>query len=57
VKDLFFDAVTDKITYIANETRISRKCNIIVKPLASFLTVPYKISVFNNGIYLQRLKA
>jgi hypothetical protein len=35
-----FDAVTDKITYIANETRISRKCNIIVKP-ASFLTVPY----------------
>jgi hypothetical protein len=56
VKDLF-DAVTDKITYIANETRISRKCNIIVKPLASFLTVPYKISVFNNGIYLQRLKA
>lgn len=43
------DGTTDKITYLGSETRISRKVNIIVKPLTAYLTIPYKISIYNNG--------
>jgi len=43
------DGTTDKITYLGSETRISRKVNIIVKPLPAYLTIPYKISIYNNG--------
>lgn len=45
----YFDETTNKITYLGNEYRINRKVNIIVKPLATFETIPYKISIYNNG--------
>jgi len=43
------NGTTDTITYLGSENRISRRVSITVKPETAYLTVPYKISIYNNG--------
>jgi len=44
-----FNGANDTITYLGSENRISRSIRLIVKPETAYLTVPYKISIYNNG--------